>query len=183
MWPAGFLELDRGQGIPWKGNTAPGWSRNKNRLANEEKSESDRQKTLKRELEWIRMAPKARRSKSKARISAYEKLMDQESERLAKELEIYIPPGPPSGQCGHPGQRGGQGLWRQALGGRNGFLSAARRDRRRDRPQWRGQTTLFRMISGQDQPDSGSIDIGDTVQLAYVDQSAMFWILKKISGR
>ena len=89
-----ILELDRGHGIPWKGNYSSWLEQKQNRLANEEKSESERQKTLKRELEWIRMAPKGRRAKSKARITAYENLLGQESERLARELEIYIPPGP-----------------------------------------------------------------------------------------
>jgi energy-dependent translational throttle protein EttA len=166
-----ILELDRGHGIPWKGNYSSWLEQKQNRLANEEKSESDRQKTLKRELEWIRMAPKARRSKSKARISAYEKLMDQESERLAKELEIYIPPGPRLGNVVIQAKGVSKGYDDKLLvegmefslppGGIVGVIG----------PNGAGKTTMFRMITGQDQPDRGSIDIGETVQLAYVDQS------------
>jgi sulfate-transporting ATPase len=166
-----ILELDRGHGIPWKGNYSSWLEQKQSRLANEEKSESDRQKTLKRELEWIRMAPKARRSKSKARISAYEKLLDQEGERLAKELEIYIPPGPRLGnvviQANGVSKRYDDKLLVENMGfslppgGIVGVIG----------PNGAGKTTLFRMITGQDQPDSGSIDIGETVQLAYVDQS------------
>ena len=166
-----ILELDRGHGIPWKGNYSSWLEQKQNRLANEEKSESDRQKTLKRELEWIRMAPKARRSKSKARISAYEKLMDQESDRLAKELEIYIPPGRRLGNVVIQAKGVTKGYGDKLLvdgmefslppGGIVGVIG----------PNGAGKTTLFRMITGQDQPDSGSIDIGETVQLAYVDQS------------
>jgi energy-dependent translational throttle protein EttA len=166
-----ILELDRGHGIPWKGNYSSWLEQKQNRLANEEKSESDRQKTLKRELEWIRMAPKARRSKSKARISAYEKLMDQESERLAKELEIYIPPGPRLGNVVIQAKGVSKGYDDKLLvegmefslppGGIVGVIG----------PNGAGKTTMFRMITGQDQPDRGLIDIGETVQLAYVDQS------------
>jgi energy-dependent translational throttle protein EttA len=166
-----ILELDRGHGIPWKGNYSSWLEQKQNRLANEEKSESDHQKTLKRELEWIRMAPKARRSKSKARISAYEKLMDQESERLAKELEIYIPPGPRLGNVVIQAKGVSKGYDDKLLvegmefslppGGIVGVIG----------PNGAGKTTMFRMITGQDQPDRGSIDIGETVQLAYVDQS------------
>jgi energy-dependent translational throttle protein EttA len=166
-----ILELDRGHGIPWKGNYSSWLEQKQNRLANEEKSESDRQKTLKRELEWIRMAPKARRSKSKARISAYEKLMDQESDRLAKELEIYIPPGRRLGNVVIQAKGVTKGYGDKLLvdgmefslppGGIVGVIG----------PNGAGKTTLFRMITGQDQPDRGSIDIGETVQLAYVDQS------------
>ncbi len=166
-----ILELDRGHGIPWKGNYSSWLEQKQNRLANEEKSESDRQKTLKRELEWIRMAPKARRSKSKARISAYEKLLDQESDRLDKELEIYIPPGPRLGTVVIEAEGVGKGYGDKLLvedmtfslppGGIVGVIG----------PNGAGKTTLFRMITGQETPDSGSIRMGETVQLAYVDQS------------
>ena len=166
-----ILELDRGHGIPWKGNYSSWLEQKENRLAKEEKSESDRRKTLKRELEWINMAPKARRSKSKARISAYEKLLDQESERLAKDLEIYIPPGPRLGnvviQAKGVSKEYGEKLLVEDMefslppGGIVGVVG----------PNGAGKTTLFRMITGQETPDSGSIRTGDTVKLAYVDQS------------
>jgi energy-dependent translational throttle protein EttA len=166
-----ILELDRGHGIPWKGNYSSWLEQKQNRLANEEKSESDRQKTLKRELEWIRMAPKGRRAKSKARITSYEKLLDQENERLSKELEIYIPPGPRLGNVVIQAKGVTKGYAEKLLvenmefslppGGIVGVVG----------PNGAGKTTLFRMITGQDQPDSGSIAIGDTVSLAYVDQS------------
>lgn len=166
-----ILELDRGHGIPWKGNYSSWLEQKENRLAKEEKSESDRRKTLKRELEWINMAPKARRSKSKARISAYEKLLDQESERLAKDLEIYIPPGPRLGNVVIEAKGVSKGYDEKLLvedmqfslppGGIVGVIG----------PNGAGKTTLFRMITGQDVPDSGSIRTGDTVNLAYVDQS------------
>ena len=166
-----ILELDRGQGIPWKGNYSSWLEQKQNRLANEEKSESERQKTLKRELEWIRMAPKGRRAKSKARITSYEKLMDQENDRLAKDLEIYIPPGPRLGNIVIQAKGVTKGYGDKLLvekmefslppGGIVGVIG----------PNGAGKTTLFRMITGQDQPDNGSIAIGETVSLAYVDQS------------
>ena len=166
-----ILELDRGQGIPWKGNYSSWLEQKQNRLANEEKSESERQKTLKRELEWIRMAPKGRRAKSKARITSYEKLMDQENERLSKDLEIYIPPGPRLGNLVIQAKGVTKGYENKLLvenmefslppGGIVGVIG----------PNGAGKTTLFRMITGQDQPDNGSVAIGETVSLAYVDQS------------
>ncbi|MFO7712835.1 energy-dependent translational throttle protein EttA [Desulfosarcina sp.] len=166
-----ILELDRGHGIPWKGNYSSWLEQKQSRLANEEKSESERQKTLKRELEWIRMAPKGRRAKSKARITSYEKLLEQANESLAKDLEIYIPPGPRLGdmaiQAKGVSKAHGDKLLMDNMnfslppGGIVGVIG----------PNGAGKTTLFRMITGQDQPDSGSIIIGDTVSLAYVDQS------------
>ncbi len=166
-----ILELDRGQGIPWKGNYSSWLEQKQNRLANEEKSESERQKTLKRELEWIRMAPKGRRAKSKARITSYEKLLEQENERLSKDLEIYIPPGPRLGALVIQAKGLTKGYGDKLLvenmefslppGGIVGVIG----------PNGAGKTTLFRMITGQDQPDSGSIAVGETVCLAYVDQS------------
>ncbi len=166
-----ILELDRGYGIPWKGNYSSWLAQKQNRLSNEEKSESERQKTLKRELEWIRMAPKGRRAKSKARITAYEKLMDQANAQLAKDLEIYIPPGPRLGNLVIQAKGVTKGYGDKLLvenmefslppGGIVGVIG----------PNGAGKTTLFRMITGQDHPDSGSIDIGETVSLAYVDQS------------
>jgi len=166
-----ILELDRGQGIPWKGNYSSWLEQKQNRLANEEKSESERQKTLKRELEWIRMAPKGRRAKSKARITSYEKLMDQENDSLAKDLEIYIPPGPRLGNLVIQAKGVTKGYGDKLLvenmefslppGGIVGVIG----------PNGAGKTTLFRMITGQDQPDNGSVAVGETVSLAYVDQS------------
>jgi sulfate-transporting ATPase len=166
-----ILELDRGHGIPWKGNYSSWLEQKQNRLAKEEKSESDRQKTLQRELEWIRMAPKGRRAKSKARISAYEKLLGQENEQLAKELEIYIPPGPRLGnvviEADGVSKAYGEKLlvedmsFRLPPGGIVGVIG----------PNGAGKTTLFRMITGQAQPDNGSIATGETVHMAYVDQS------------
>jgi len=166
-----ILELDRGHGIPWKGNYSSWLEQKQNRLAKEEKSESDRQKTLQRELEWIRMAPKGRRAKSKARISAYEKLLGQENERLARELEIYIPPGPRLGnvviEADGVSKAYGDKLLVEDMsfclppGGIVGVIG----------PNGAGKTTLFRIITGQEQPDKGAIATGETVLMAYVDQS------------
>ena len=166
-----ILELDRGHGIPWKGNYSSWLEQKHNRLAKEEKSESERQKTLKRELEWIRMAPKGRRAKSKARITSYEKLLGQENEHLAKELEIYIPPGPRLGnvviQAKGVSKEYADKLLVEDMnfslppGGIVGVIG----------PNGAGKTTLFRMITGRDQPDNGSIEVGETVSLAHVDQS------------
>lgn len=166
-----ILELDRGEGIPWKGNYSSWLEQKQNRLAQEEKSESDRQKTLQRELEWIRMSPKGRHAKSKARISSYEQLLSQESEKRAKELEIYIPPGPRLGniviEAENISKSYGDRLlvegmsFRLPPGGIVGVIG----------PNGAGKTTLFRMITVQEEPDSGSIRIGDTVKVAYVDQS------------
>ena len=166
-----ILELDRGEGIPWKGNYSSWLEQKQNRLANEEKQETDRQKTLQRELEWIRMSPKGRHAKSQARISAYEDLVAQESEKHARELEIYLPPGPRLGdiviEADNVAKAYGDRLlvegmtFRLPRGGIVGIIG----------PNGAGKTTLFRMITGQEQADSGSFRIGDTVQLAYVDQS------------
>jgi ATP-binding cassette ChvD family protein len=166
-----ILELDRGHGIPWKGNYSSWLEQKQDRLAKEEKQESARRKTLERELEWIRMAPKGRQSKGKARISAYEKLLSQETEKLAKDLELYIPPGPRLGDVVIEAQGVSKAYGDKLLvddmsfnlpaGGIVGVIG----------PNGAGKTTLFRMITGQEKPDSGSIRIGDTVKLAYVDQS------------
>jgi len=166
-----ILELDRGEGIPWKGNYSSWLEQKQNRLANEEKQESDRQKTLQRELEWIRMSPKGRHAKSQARISAYEDMVAQESEKHARELEIYLPPGPRLGdiviEADNVAKAYGDRLlvenmtFRLPRGGIVGIIG----------PNGAGKTTLFRMIIGQEKADSGSFRIGDTVQLAYVDQS------------
>jgi len=166
-----ILELDRGEGIPWKGNYSSWLEQKQNRLRNEEKKETERQKTLERELEWIRMSPKGRHAKSKARISAYESLLGQEGEKRGSELEIYIPPGPRLGkvviEAEHLGKAFGELILIEDLsfalppGGIVGVIG----------PNGAGKTTLFRMITGQERPDSGTLRIGDTVTLTYVDQS------------
>jgi ATP-binding cassette ChvD family protein len=166
-----ILELDRGEGIPWKGNYSSWLEQKQNRLATQEKQETDRQKTLQRELEWIRMSPKGRHAKAQARISAYEDLVAQESEKQARDLEIYLPPGPRLGdiviEADNVAKAYGDRLlveemtFRLPRGGIVGIIG----------PNGAGKTTLFRMITGQEKADSGSFRIGDTVQLAYVDQS------------
>jgi ATP-binding cassette ChvD family protein len=166
-----ILELDRGEGIPWKGNYSSWLEQKQERLRQEEKSEGSRQKTLQRELEWIRMSPKGRHAKSQARISAYEKLLGQEAEKQEKALELYIPPGPRLGDVVIEANGVSKGFadkllvenmqFRLPPGGIVGIIG----------PNGAGKTTLFRMITGQDQPDSGTIRLGDTVKLAYVDQS------------
>jgi sulfate-transporting ATPase len=166
-----ILELDRGEGIPWKGNYTSWLEQKQERLRREEKQESERQRTLERELEWVRMAPKARHAKSKARINSYEALLAQQTEQRARELEIYIPPGPRLGQvvieAENVSKAYGDRLLVEGLtfrlppGGIVGVIG----------PNGAGKTTLFRMITGQEQPDSGTIRVGDTVQLGYVDQS------------
>ncbi len=166
-----ILELDRGVGIPWKGNYSSWLEQKQNRLRSEEKTESQRQKTLERELEWIRMSPKGRHAKAKARITSYETLLGQEVEKQDRELEIYIPPGPRLGKVVMEAENVGKGYGNQLLmedmsfaippGGIVGVVG----------PNGAGKTTLFRMITGQETPDSGTIRIGDTVKLAYMDQS------------
>jgi ATP-binding cassette ChvD family protein len=166
-----ILELDRGHGIPWKGNYSSWLEQKKNRLSQEEKSESERQKTLQRELEWISMSPRARHAKSKARIKAYEELLGQEGEKRSKDLEIYIPPGPRLGDVvieasGVSKAYGDRLLFEDMTfslppGGIVGVIG----------PNGAGKTTLFRLITGQEKPDSGTIREGETVKLAYVDQS------------
>ncbi len=166
-----ILELDRGQGIPWKGNYSSWLDQKQSRLKQEEKAESERQKTLQRELEWIRMSPKGRHAKAKARITSYEMLLQQDTEKQAKEMEIYIPPGPRLGNVVIEAENVAKAFGEKLLvdgmtfslppGGIIGVIG----------PNGAGKTTLFRMITGQEQPDSGTIRIGDTVKLAYVDQS------------
>ena len=166
-----ILELDRGHGIPWKGNYSSWLEQKKERLRQEEKAESHRQKTLRRELEWIRMTPKARQVKSKARISAYEKLLTRESASRAGDLEIYIPPGPRLGNLVVEAENVSKGYGDRLLienmsfflppGGIVGVVG----------PNGAGKTTLFKMITDQETPDAGSIRIGQTVRMSYVDQS------------
>ena len=166
-----ILELDKGQGIPWQGNYSSWLEQKQNRLRLEEKGETERQKTLQRELEWIRMSPKGRHAKSKARITSYEQLLGQEGEKRAGELEIYIPPGPRLGRMAIESENLAKGYGDRLLmegvsfslppGGIVGIIG----------PNGAGKTTLFRMITGQETPDSGTIRIGESVKLAYVDQS------------
>jgi sulfate-transporting ATPase len=166
-----ILELDRGQGIPWKGNYSSWLEQKKNRLQQEEKSESERQKTLQRELEWIRMSPKGRHAKAKARITSYEALLSQDIEKSSKDLEIYIPPGPRLGnvviEADNVSKAYGDNILVEGMtfslppGGIVGIIG----------PNGAGKTTLFRMITGQEKADSGAFKIGETVKLAYIDQS------------
>jgi len=166
-----ILELDRGEGIPWKGNYSSWLEQKQERLRREEKSEGARQKTLERELEWIRMSPKGRHAKSQARISAYEKLLGQEVAKQEKELELYIPPGPRLGDIVIEAQGVSKAYGDRLLyenlsfrlppGGIVGVIG----------PNGAGKTTLFRLITGQEKADGGTFKTGETVKLAYVDQS------------
>src|SRR5215213_8983507 len=166
-----ILELDRGEGIPWKGNYSSWLEQKQERLRREEKQESERRKTLERELEWIRMAPKARHAKSKARINSYEALLAQQNEQRARELEIYIPAGPRLGsvviEADGVSKAYGDRLLVEGMtfklppGGIVGVIG----------PNGAGKTTLFRMVTGAEPPDAGTIRVGETVQLGYVDQS------------
>jgi len=165
-----ILELDRGVGIPWKGNYSSWLEQKQNRLAQEEKEESARQRTLKHELEWINMSPKGRHTKAKARISAYESLLHQETRDKIKSLELFIPPGPRLGDVVIEAEHVRKAYEDKLLiedmsftlppGGIVGVIG----------PNGAGKTTLFRMITGQEQPDGGSIRLGQTVHLAHVDQ-------------
>src|ERR1035437_8025216 len=165
-----ILELDKGEGIPWKGNYSSWLEQKQDRLKLEETKESDRQKTLSRELEWIKMAPRARHAKSKARISAYEQMLNEENEKRQKDLEIYIPAGPRLGnvviEAENVAKAYGDNLLYDDLnfklppGGIVGIIGA----------NGAGKTTLFRMIVEQEKADKGTFRIGDTVKLAYVDQ-------------
>lgn len=166
-----ILELDRGRGIPWKGNYSSWLEQKRIRLQQEEKAETALQKTLQRELEWIRMAPKARQAKGKARINAYENLLIQETEKRREELEVYIPPGPRLGnlvvEAKDLSKAYGDRLLFEGMnfllppGGIVGVIG----------PNGAGKTTFFRLITGQEKADSGALRIGETVKLAYVDQS------------
>ncbi len=165
-----ILELDRGEGIPWKGNYSSWLEQKKERLRRQEKSESARQRTLERELEWIRMSPKGRHAKSQARINAYEKLLSQEAEKQEKDLELYIPPGQRLGDVVIVAEQVSKAFdgrllvedmsFRLPPGGIVGVIG----------PNGAGKTTLFNMITGRETPDAGSIQVGETVTLAYVDQ-------------
>ena len=166
-----ILELDRGSGIPWKGNYSSWLDQKQQRLAQEEKSETKRQKTLQRELEWIRMSPRARQSKGKARLNAYEQLLNEDAAQKIEQVEIYIPPGPRLGDLVVEARGLRKAYGDQLLmddlnftlprGGIVGVIG----------PNGAGKTTLFRMITGQEKPDAGTLRLGETVQAGYVDQS------------
>jgi sulfate-transporting ATPase len=166
-----ILELDRGAGIPWQGNYSSWLEQKRKRLEGEEKAESARQRTLARELEWVRMAPRARQAKSKARLAAYEQLLAEESEKREADVEITIPPGPRLGQNVIEAEKLGKGYGDRLLfedlsfrlppGGIVGVIGA----------NGAGKTTLFRLMTGQEQPDAGKLKMGESVKLAYVDQS------------
>jgi ATP-binding cassette ChvD family protein len=168
-----ILELDRGHGVPWKGNYSSWLEQKQARLEQEEKAETKRQKTLERELEWIRMSPKARHAKSKARITAYETLLSEEQEKLAGDLHLYIPAGPRLGEkvieASHVSKAFGDKLLFEDLdfklpaGGIVGVIG----------PNGAGKTTLFRMIAGSEKPDSGEFKIGETVKVGYMEQSRL----------
>lgn len=165
-----ILELDRGEGIPWQGNYSSWLDQKQKRLADEEKTESKRQKTLQRELEWVRMSPKGRQAKAKARLSAYDKLLSQEGKEREEKLELYIPPGPRLGSkvidVKGVSKAFGDKLLYENLefslpqGGIVGIIG----------PNGAGKTTLFNMITGKLEPDAGTFEIGETVEIAYVDQ-------------
>jgi len=166
-----ILELDRGAGIPWEGNYSSWLDQKQERIGREEKGASTRQRTLQRELEWVRMAPRARQAKGKARLAAYEKLLAEETERLPESVEIYIPPGPRLGNVVVEATGLSKGYGEKLLidnlsfslppGGIVGIIG----------PNGAGKTTLFRMIMGEEQPDSGALHVGETVKLGYVDQA------------
>jgi len=166
-----ILELDRGEGIPWKGNYSSWLDQKAQRLALEEKQESKRQKTLQRELEWVRMGQKARQAKAKARLQNYEKMAGEETKQKEEKLEIFIPPGPRLGanviEAKHVSKSFGDKVLFEDLnfslpqGGIVGVIG----------PNGAGKTTLFRMILGTEKPDSGEFNIGDTVKISYVDQT------------
>ncbi len=165
-----ILELDRGEGIPWKGNYSSWLDQKQKRLAQEEKQESKRQKTLERELEWVRMTPKGRQAKAKARISAYDKLLSQEAKEKEKDLELYIPPGPRLGakviEVNGVSKAYGEKLLFEDLtfnlpqGGIVGVIG----------PNGAGKSTLFKLITDKEKPDKGSFEVGETVVMSYVDQ-------------
>jgi len=165
-----ILELDRGEGIPWKGNYSSWLEQKQNRLAQEEKTESRRQKTLQRELEWVRMSPKARQAKSKARIGAYEKLLSEENRQKEDKLELFIPAGPRLGNKVIEVQGVSKSFGDKLLYENVSFSLPPAGIVGIIRPNGAGKTTMFKLITGQLQPDSGSFEVGETVKLAYVDQ-------------
>jgi ATP-binding cassette ChvD family protein len=166
-----ILELDRGQGIPWKGNYSSWLEQKQERLRQEQKQESERQKTLQRELEWIHMAPKARRAKGKARLNAYQQLLTAKQEEVARALEIYIPPGQRLGDVVIEAKGLRKGFGEKLLMEDVSFLVPPAAIVGVIGPNGAGKTTLARMIVGQEKPDAGTLRVGETAQLAYVDQS------------
>ncbi len=166
-----ILELDRGEGIPWEGNYSSWLEQKSQRLAQEEKQESKRQKTLKRELEWIRMAPKARQSKGKARLSAYDKLVGDEGKEREKNLEIYIPPGPRLGDVVIEVQQLKKGFGDRLLFDNATFTIPKNAIVGILGPNGVGKSTFFRLLVHEQEPDAGEIKIGDTVEISYVDQA------------
>ena len=166
-----ILELDRGYGIPWKGNYSSWLEQKQERLRKEQKQESERQKTLQRELEWIHMAPKARRAKGKARINAYQQLLTAKQEEVARDLEIFIPPGPRLGDVVIEAKGLAKGFGEKLLMEDASFLVPPAAIVGVIGPNGAGKTTLARMIVGQEKPDAGTLRVGETVQLAYVDQA------------
>ncbi|MFM6976454.1 MAG: energy-dependent translational throttle protein EttA, partial [Sphingobacteriaceae bacterium] len=165
-----ILELDRGEGIPWKGNYSSWLDQKAKRLAQEEKTESKRQKTLERELEWVRMAPKARHAKSKARLSNYEKLASEETKDREDKLELFIPPGPRLGNVVIEAQNVSKAYGDKILFDNLNFSLPPAGIVGIIGPNGAGKTTLFRLITGQETPDSGTFRVGETVALGYVDQ-------------
>lgn len=165
-----ILELDRGEGIPWKGNYSSWLEQKQQRLAKEEKSESKRLQTLARELEWINMSPKGRRSKSKARISAYEELLNKDTKQQEQKMEIFIPPGPRLGSKVIVAQNVSKAFEDKLLVEDMNFVLPPGAIVGVVGPNGAGKTTLFKMIIGKEKPDSGTIEIGDSVHMAYVDQ-------------
>lgn len=166
-----ILELDRGEGIPWKGNYSSWLEQKSKRLESEEKTESKRQKTLERELEWVRMAPKARHAKSKARLSNYEKLASEDTKEREDKLELFIPPGPRLGNLVIEAQSVSKAFGDKILFDNLSFSLPPAGIVGIIGPNGAGKTTLFRLITGQDQPDAGSFRVGPTVALGYVDQN------------
>jgi len=165
-----ILELDRGRGIPWKGNYSSWLEQKQQRLAQEEKAETERQKTLARELDWIRMSPKGRHTKSKARINAYEAMLSHESERLAPDLEIYIPPGPRLGKVVFEAVGMSKSLGDTLLFEKMNFIIPPGALVGIIGPNGAGKTTLFKMLAGLEKPDTGTLKMGESVRIAYVDQ-------------
>ena len=165
-----ILELDRGEGIPWKGNYSSWLDQKSKRLAQEEKTESKRQKTLERELEWVRMAPKARHAKSKARLANYEKMASEDGREREDKLELFIPPGPRLGNIVIEANNVSKAYGDKVLFDNLNFSLPPAGIVGIIGPNGAGKTTLFRLITGQEQPDSGTFKVGDTVALGYVDQ-------------
>jgi energy-dependent translational throttle protein EttA len=165
-----ILELDRGEGIPWKGNYSSWLDQKQKRLAQEEKTESKRQKALERELDWVRMNPKGRQAKGKARLGAYEKLLSQESKEREEKLEMFIPPGPRLGNKVIEATGVAKGYGDKLLYENLNFTLPPAGIVGIIGPNGAGKTTLFKMITGSEKPDAGTFSVGETVQIAYVDQ-------------